>query len=69
MSSCAKHRFMVEDIRESEISYVVMLSRVQYMSTWTAASSLIAGFTGSLENTGYSNGLPHWGTYLGGCRN
>ena len=39
------------------------------MSTWTAASSLIAGFTGSLENTGYSNGLPHWGTYLGGCRN
>ena len=24
---------------------------------------------GSLENTGYPNGLPYWGTYLGGCRN
>ena len=23
---------------------------------------------GSLENTGYPNGLPHWGTYLGGCQ-
>ena len=24
---------------------------------------------GSLENTGYLNGLSHWGTYLGGCQN
>ena len=24
---------------------------------------------GSLESTGYPNGLPHWGTCLGGCRN
>lgn len=25
-------------------------------------------FAGSLENTEYPNGLPHGGTYLGGCR-
>ena len=26
-------------------------------------------YRGSLENIGYRNGLPHWGTYLSGCQN
>ena len=33
------------ELRESEISYVVMISRVQYMSKWTAVFSLSTGFT------------------------
>ena len=24
---------------------------------------------GSIEDAGYPNGVPNWGTYLGGCQN
>ena len=45
--SCAKHHFVLgrHDLRESEISYVVTISRVQCISKEIEAFSLFIGFT------------------------
>ena len=46
-----------------------LLSEVQIIAGGSIRKFLRGRSYGSLENTGYPNGLPHWCTYFGGCRN
>ena len=54
---------VLQEIADIYLVYVIFSDDV--IGKHVGPSSIICG---SLVNTGYPNGLPHWVTYLGGCR-
>ena len=50
-----------EEASDKVLPYSYLKTEIDFILIWYKI--------GSLENTGYPNGVPNWGTYLGGYQN